>query len=167
METVSSASSPARPAASDPSTWRSFRRHSWTDRVLFVEAVCCLGAARLVVVLLPFRVFSRYLGAAMAESPEDGHSSSLAVLRRVAWSIAAASRRAPWRCLCLEQGIAGKMMLRVRGVPNTLYLGVARGNGAGMTAHAWLRSGAVYLTGGAGHTQYTIVSKFADRALVD
>ena len=56
------------------------------------------------------------------------------------------------------------MMLRRRGLPSTLYLGVARDGeaGSGARAHAWLRSGHVVVTGGAGREQFTVVASFAD-----
>jgi len=123
-----------------------------------------LAAARLVILLVPFRRFSGRLGAHMLESPLDDDPGRRGTLRRVAWALAATSRRVPWRCQCLEQGIAGKMLLRARGIPNTLYLGVARGADEPIQAHAWLRSGAWYLTGGDGRGRYAVVSMFADGA---
>jgi hypothetical protein len=151
-------------ASSAPSNtaWRTLQQLSWADRGLFLEAVTWLAAARLVVLVLPFRTLSRHLGTAMVESAADDDRARADLLRRIAWAIGAGSRRAPWRCLCLEQGIAGKMMLRVRKVSNTLYLGVARDGDRHVIAHAWLRSGHMYLTGAAGRSQYTVVSMFAD-----
>jgi hypothetical protein len=135
-----------------------------SDRLLLVEVVFRLIAARLSVALLPFSLLKRRLGQHMAESPHDGDPTQRELLRRVRWSLGAVSRRAPWRCMCLERSIAGKMMLRSRRVPNTLYLGVARDaqrRGA-IRAHAWLRSGATPVTGGDGSGHYAIVSTFAD-----
>src|SRR5688572_13040102 len=99
---------------------------SWADRGLLVEATLRLAAARLALLLLPFRFLSPHLGAPMQETGEENTDPVL--LRRVAWAVGAVSRRAPWRCQCLEQGIAAKMMLRRRRLANTLYLGVARGD---------------------------------------
>ncbi|HEX8152694.1 MAG TPA: lasso peptide biosynthesis B2 protein, partial [Thermoanaerobaculia bacterium] len=88
-----------------------------------------------------------------------------AVLRRIRWAIGAVSRRAPWRCLCLEQAVAAKMMLRTRGIASTLYLGVARDPGnAAVQAHAWLRCGSYYVTGGETRERYAVVSTFAEKA---
>jgi transglutaminase superfamily protein len=145
--------------------WRTFGRLTWGDRRLLAEAVCCLAAARLLVLSLPFRHLSRRLGARGRESAPAAHAEATArALRRVVWALRAAARRLPWRCACLEQGIAGKMMLRRRGVASTLYLGVAREGEAGSsaTAHAWLRSGDFVVTGGAGRERYTVVATFAD-----
>jgi hypothetical protein len=135
---------------------------SWADRGLLAEATLRLAAARLALILLPFRVVSRRLGAPMQHSGEDTPDTLL--LRRVAWAVTVISRRAPWRCKCLEQGIAAKMMLRRRKIANTLYLGLARGADTQLDAHAWLRSGSVNVTGGANNDRFSVVYTFADEA---
>lgn len=143
-------------------SFASWRRLSSADRGLLVEATLRLAVARLAL-LIPFRFVSPHLGAPMQETSDDG--ADRALLRRVSWAIGAVSRRAPWRCRCLEQGIAAKMMLRRRRLPNTLYLGLARGERQ-LEAHAWLRSGTVYVTGGEGRERFSVVSTFADEARV-
>jgi transglutaminase superfamily protein len=152
------------PEASSGSLSRALRTLlsiSWADRGLLVEATLRLAAARIALLVLPFRFVSPRLGAPMQETGQDDADRLL--LHRVAWAIGAVSRRAPWRCKCLEQGIAAKMMLRRRRLPNTLYLGVARG-AQQLEAHAWLRSGTVYVTGGAERERFAVVSTFADEA---
>ncbi len=62
---------------------------------------------------------------------------------------------------CRRQALAAKRMLRDPGLPSTLYLGVASDEDAGLKAHAWLRSGAVILTGSEGREDFTVVSTFA------
>jgi hypothetical protein len=140
---------------------RTLRSLSWADRGLLAEATLRLATARLALLFLPFSFLSPRLGVPMKETGED--TTDYMLLRRVAWAVGAVSRRAPWRCKCLEQGIAAKMMLRRRRVTNTLYLGVARGDRQ-LDAHAWLRSGTVYVTGGADHERFSVVSTFADEA---
>lgn len=136
---------------------------SWPDRLLFAEALLSLAVARLAVVVLPFRVLARHLGTHMGESPRADDPAAEAP-RRVAWAVAAASRRVPWRSMCLEQGLAAKAMLRRRGIPNTLYLGVARAldPADSVDAHAWVRAGTLHVTGGRDQSRYAVVSTFAD-----
>lgn len=140
---------------------RTLRSLSSADRGLLAEATLRLAVARLAIVLLPFRVISRHLGVHMEEAADDVTDGAL--LRRISWAIGAVSRRAPWRCKCLEQGIAAKMMLRRRRVASTLYLGVARSESQ-VEAHAWVRSGTFIVTGGPGHERFSVVSTFADEA---
>lgn len=149
-------------SASFRKSLRKLRSISPADRFLLAEATLRLGLARLALLLLPFRLVSRRLGTPMRETGEDIEDG--AMLRRIAWAVGAVARRAPWRCQCLEQGIAAKMMLRRRRLTNTLYLGVARGEEKKVAAHAWLRSGTVYVTGGANRKQFSVVYMFADEA---
>jgi hypothetical protein len=99
----------------------------------------------------------------MAETPFDDTSPSVG---RVGGAIQAVAGHTPWRSKCLEQAIAAKAMLRRRGVQNTLYLGVAldaSGPHRRIIAHAWVRSGTVHVTGGAGVDDYAVVASYADR----
>jgi hypothetical protein len=128
------------------------------DYFLFAEAMMRLAVARLMIVALPFRMTAARLGELETETPHEDDPAAQAALKRVRWAVLAASRRAPWRCRCLEQAIAAKRMLRARGVPSTLYLGVARRKPA--EAHAWLRCGTVFVCGGDGATRFAVVSCF-------
>lgn len=146
------------------STARRLLRLGWRDRAVLAEAALLLALARAAVVLLPFRITARAFGARMAETPTED-TAERADLRRIAWAISAVALRTPWRSKCLEQAIAAKAMLRRRGIASTLYLGVAKpsaGNDAPLEAHAWLRSGAVHVTGGARVDRYAVVASFAD-----
>lgn len=155
---------PRDSSAPSSSPWRTLLAISWADRFLLLETIVWLGIARVAVLLVPFKRLSTRLGQAMAETPSTDDDSRRDSLRRIRWALDVMSRRAPWRCKCLERGIAGKMMLRRRGVPNTLYLGIARSSDPArhaLDAHAWLRSGSYFVTGGEDHDRYTVVSTFA------
>jgi hypothetical protein len=150
------------PARARSATLRTAARLSAAELVALVEATVLLAAARLVIVLLPFRWLAARLGAHMHESPAESDGDDERSLRRVRWALGAVSRRAPWRCLCLEQAVAATVMLRRRRLPSTLYLGVARaGERAGVEAHAWVRSGTFFVTGGEARARFTVVSTFA------
>ena len=145
------------------SVLRTARRLSWLDWRTLAEATAWLAFARLAILLMRFPALSRRLGIPMQESTHDDDDRRRPDLRRIRWAIGAVSRRAPWRCKCLEQAVAAKMMLRRRGIESTLYLGVAREeSGASVQAHAWLRCGSYYLTGGEERARYTVVSTFAE-----
>lgn len=130
---------------------------TWSDDRLLLEAAARLFVARVMIALLPFRTIARRLGRQGSESPRDETHSAAP---RIRWAIAAISRRAPWRCQCLEQAVAAKMMLRARRIPSTLYLGVEPG--AEAKAHAWLRSGSLFVTGGDASGRFAVLSTFAD-----
>jgi len=119
---------------------------------MIIEAGFWLGVARLAV-LLPFRLLARGL-----ESQSLRVSESPSRVRDVAAAIAAAARLLPFRCECLERSIAAKLMLRVRGIPNTLFLGFARP----AVSHAWLCSGDDVVTGGDDVVRYAVIATFRD-----
>jgi hypothetical protein len=127
------------------------------------EALFWLAAARLLIILLPFRTLRRMLAEPMpVESPE--FMADPVAVRRIAWALHAVARRVPWRCKCLERAIAGKFMLRVRGLPNSLYLGLARPDPDGpIQAHAWLRCGSLPVVGEeAPVDSFAVVAKFPE-----
>ena len=116
------------------------------------------------MLVLPFRLIAARLGARMEESRVEDDPAGLELARRIGWAIAAVARYAPWRTKCLEQALAAKAMLRMRRIPNTMYLGVERNANARspLDAHAWLRTGTLHVTGGSNVDGYTVLSTFAD-----
>jgi hypothetical protein len=132
------------------------------DRGCLLEAAGWLGLARLALLVLPFRWVARLLGRQMARSPEEAGAAPVELLNRISWALATASRHLPWDCLCLAQALAGKAMLQRRGVPSTLYLGLAKDGESQLQAHAWLRCGARILTGRPGMAGFTVIATFAE-----
>lgn len=139
-----------------------FCNHTWIERGLLLEALFWLVAARLTVLIIPFRYIALLLGDHMAMSPTESFPEQAARSRQVGWAVRAVAHHTPWDSNCLAQAIAGKMMLRRRGIVSTLYLGVVKDEGKDLAAHAWLRSGDQILTGG-GNSRFTVLSTFAER----
>lgn len=138
---------------------------SWTDRWLLVQVFFLLGAARLALRLIPFRRLARWLGPLQTETPSEASPDALAQARRIAQAIARISPHTPWTSNCFPQAIAAKYWLHRRGIPTTLYLGVAlnksqESSASEMAAHAWLRCGSFLVTGGRGSERYTVTARF-------
>lgn len=122
---------------------------------LMVEATCSLALASLALRIVPFRQIAGRLGkvlppseaaALLADAPPAPERRQ--VVDDVSWAVRTASARMPFRALCLEQAIAAKYMLRRRRITGALHLGVVPGgDGAGMTAHAWLDAAGAKVTG--------------------
>lgn len=140
------------------SGWVKFKRLSWRQRLLLAEAALTLTAARLAL-LLPFRWLAGTLGRKAGETPLELPQPQLEAARQVGWAVRAAAKRTPWKSACLAQALTACWMLKRRAIPATFYLGVSRKD-QGMTAHAWLRSGPVILTGAEGRQAYTVLSTF-------
>lgn len=129
-----------------------------SEKWLVLQAVVLLGIARLAILVVPYRRLESWMGERLAETPADAPVRDVLVARRVAWAIHAVSPSTPWASNCFPQALTAKVLLRRRGIPTTLYLGAALG-GPGLRAHAWLRCGPFFVTGGRSRTDYgTLVS---------
>jgi len=71
------------------------------------------------------------------------------------------ARHTWWRSMCLEQAVAGRWMLRRRGIPSTMYVGMAKRNG-NFIAHAWLVGEGRTVTG-ASAENYATLAAFRER----
>ena len=73
----------------------------------------------------------------------------------------ALGRRAPFRAVCLQRGIALQWMLRRRGIDAILHYGVQMPREAAkITAHVWVSVEGRVLLGAPQHEQYTEVARY-------
>jgi hypothetical protein len=127
-----------------------------------VEAVLCLGLARLLL-LVPFRRLAPFLGQPQSDGngttvvlgPEE-RLAALAVRR----ALLRVCERLPWHSSCLVCALAGRMMLWRRGMPSTLHLGARSDTDTELAAHAWLRCGEVDVVGVEAADHYTPIVAF-------
>lgn len=132
------------------------------DLWLVFSAFCRLGLLRAAILLLPFRWISRTLGLMPTELTQDPLGTQDPRIDQVAWAINAASVRTPWQNTCLTRALCGAAMLGKRGIPSTLYLGVAKEKAIGTPtrAHAWLDCGGRTILGKDELGQFTPLSAF-------
>jgi hypothetical protein len=136
------------------------RRRRRTDWLLLIEAAVWLGLARVAIISLSFRRITRLFGLSPGGSleqsvPQPGD--------RIAWALGAVAPRTPWKSTCLVKALAGSCMLRLRGIPASIALGVAKSESTpdGIAAHAWLSSGGVCITGGAEREGYRLLAQYS------
>lgn len=129
---------------------------------LLLEATFWLAAARLGLLLVPFRRIAPRLGQSVVESAPELPATRQTQAAKIGWAVRAIARRTPWESACLAQAISAKAMLRRRGVDSTLYLGLAKDKAQALQAHAWLRCGEEIITGKAGHERFSVISFFAE-----
>ena len=72
-------------------------------------------------------------------------------------------RRIGWKDSCLIRALTAKRILNSMGLKCTLYMGVRKREGQGMTAHAWLRCGKRIITGADSMDGYTVTATFGDK----
>lgn len=65
----------------------------------------------------------------------------------------------PWESKCLVRALTARKLLVEKEIPCTLYLGVGKDENGKMVAHAWLRAGEFFVTGGDG-SDYATVATF-------
>ena len=116
-----------------------------------------------MVVMLPFKKIASFMGIHVENSNSPyQESSGNDEYKPIGNAILRASGRSPWRTKCLEQALAGKFMLKARGLRSTIFFGVAKNQCdlKSLRAHAWLVCNGQVVTGGRGLDTFTVVGKF-------
>ena len=147
---------------------RRFRALDRIDRRLVIEAVLLLTFVSIALEIVRFPRLRRMLGGYTRRAGRGTLTGN--PVNRIARAIERGSRHAPRRATCLVQALAADAMLRRRGVPSVVHLGVLgqRPGGEPLEAHAWVESGGVVVTGWtAGLSDYVELSstRTAPRAL--
>jgi hypothetical protein len=153
------------PASPVPRSWFTplvnLARRPPADWLLLAEAVATASLAKITLLTLPFARIAPRLGHAQAETLRTLDPAHTDLVRRIGWAVRTSGRYLPARIVCLPQAMAAQTMLRRRSLPSTLYLGVHLGENAAMTAHAWLRTGPLIVTGNEARRRHTTVMTFA------
>ena len=126
-----------------------FCRLSWTRKrrlaAIFIELV----RFRWLIATRPFSALERRLGVARRES-EASTEADFKPAYELQRDIRAICAALPWENSCLIQAFAAKALLDRARLPATVYLGLARNEKGKLIAHAWVRCGNVFVTGGNG-----------------
>ena len=120
-----------------------------------------LGCTRMMIVVLPFSLVRRLLSAGhnspadlpRLSSVDEGRSHSIAE------SIAIASTRTPWQSECYPQALTARLELMAARIPHVVTFGLRRDDEGTLKAHAWVRAGNVWVSGG-DSSDYTVVGSF-------
>ncbi|MBP7175558.1 MAG: lasso peptide biosynthesis B2 protein [Thermoclostridium sp.] len=129
-------------------------------KAALVEAYLCLGFARFLIWRFQFKRFAWIFGQVNCETEFSDEGLDPAKMKEVSQAIRTMSRHTFWESKCLAQACAAKIMLNRRKQRSTVYLGVAKDSRGEMIAHAWVRCGTRYITGGDGSKKFTTTSKF-------
>lgn len=141
---------------------RSFRKIlslSKYDKRLIFEALILVGLYRMMILVVPFNKYSKYIGEYNRETPLEINDNDYNSIKRIAWSVNIVSKYVPWESKCFVQALTAQRLLKRRKIDNTLYLGLNTHSNK-MEAHAWLRCGQILVTGGNNKNGFTQVAKF-------
>jgi hypothetical protein len=134
-------------------------------RVLMIEAVACLLAARLALLFIPFPRLARRLGtfvpptdARAVQARAKGAPQQARLAAEIGWAVTRSARYVPFKAVCLPQAMAARVMLKRRGVASVMHFGAATGREKPFAAHAWLDAAGVEVTG------YPVAEGFAEIA---
>lgn len=121
---------------------------------IFVTAI-----SRYSILNVEFKNLKDRLGKTGKETPYSEEVNNYNIARKVSWVVITISKYTPWESKCLVQAMTAQKLLRKYNIKSTLYLGV-RKSGNELKAHAWLRCGEYFVTGGDG-SRYKEVAKFS------
>lgn len=136
---------------------RLLRRFAQLDnrgRLLLLEAVCGLLAARVALMFVPFRRLAPRFGTLVSPNDPrirkaniDADPDQTLTAAEISWAVTRAARYAPFKAVCLPQAMAAHRMLWRRGVRSVMHFGAARGQTRPLDTHAWLDAAGVEVTG--------------------
>lgn len=136
-------------------------RMGWQDRWLLLQVTVLLGLFRALILTVPFPRLARHFGQHRVESPQQAAITDLRQARRIGWAIRTVSPYTPWISNCFPQALTAKYLLNRRGIVSTLYFGANFKAPGAMAAHAWLRCGPLFVTGGPGHLSFGTTAYFS------
>ena len=140
---------------------RSFLRKPLREKWLLIRILFLLFFVRFLLLILPFKHFSKLLGKPADDHPENSPNPDPYYTGIIARFISNGSRLVPWDSKCLAQAAAGKIMMRKKNIPATVYFGVKKGDEKEkIKAHAWLCVGSEIILGGGVADEYTPISRF-------
>ncbi|TGT71332.1 lasso peptide biosynthesis B2 protein [bacterium M00.F.Ca.ET.159.01.1.1] len=105
----------------------------------------CLTVVSAVRLALALSSYNRV--RALVTRLDAKRDASVGDLRRVAWGVATAARFVPG-ATCLTQALAGQYLLARQGSASKISIGIEKGTGSELKAHAWLMSGNHIVLGG-------------------
>jgi hypothetical protein len=111
------------------------------EKGLLCEAGILFLAAKVSVHTMPFGRIERYLRAHWGGGAADVCDRHEEV-RLIRLSLSRVGNLCRWRAPCLSRSIAEFIMLRRRGIPAAMFMGVKVIEDSALSAHAWVEAGA-------------------------
>ena len=129
-----------------------------SNKCLYIEVLFLSAFFRLCILTVPKTTLQKFMGKLNEESAQEESPDRYWQASKVSYTVNRVCEHTPWKSKCLVRALTVQHLLKMKKIPSTVYLGVGK-KGDDMIAHAWLRSGRYYLTGGCGYG-YAVVAKF-------
>ncbi|NDC76929.1 MAG: lasso peptide biosynthesis B2 protein [Chitinophagia bacterium] len=137
---------------------RSYLASSSLERRLFAAAFLLTACFRIALLVMPFRRVIGWQGVPGEESPDAADPTSRPYREALHRALLLAARYAPGLATCYTLCLAGKWLLRRKGLPSTLYVGFRKVGDGRYEGHAWLRSYDAWISGGGSRSLYDVHS---------
>ena len=122
------------------------------EQRLLINAIVLLVIMRLGLWLLPFPSLMKFV-AGLSRSKSMLLPAAPAFLEKFGWAVNAASSYVP-RSTCLTRALVAQILLKRRGLPAELHIGVGKDENGKFQAHAWIVSGGRVIIGSEEHENY-------------
>lgn len=100
-------------------------------------------------------------GIAGEESSKEATEADYKYAKKVAYAVNQVCGKTRWESKCLVRALTAQRLLADKGIESTMYLGCRENENKKMIAHAWLRCGEMFVTGGNGEAEgFAVVEKF-------
>jgi hypothetical protein len=116
------------------------------------------GLYRVIILIIPAKLMKKHYGILGEESSYCVSEDNERKARMISYQVNRVAMNTPWESKCLVRALTAQKLLSNENISSTLYLGIKKENEK-MLAHAWIRTGDFYLTGGDGK-EYAIVARF-------
>lgn len=126
------------------------------DRILILKTFFFLASIRLGLRLMPLTTIRRFIGRSARISSGELHHNTQD-LEKAIWAIESVGKYILGDGPCLTQALAAQYVLTRFNKQSELCIGVAKGDGGKLVAHAWVESDGIIITGGSEDSlkQYT------------
>ncbi len=124
------------------------------------------GIAKATILLLPYRILSRYFGYSHQMTVASTLLTTSQQYRRahmLRQAVRLACAYTPWDSSCLTQALLAKFWCSHWGIPYFFYIGLLKNSTKplGKDAHAWVTAGPLAITGGYCFQTHHVISSFS------
>ena len=139
---------------------RTFLKMPLKQKLLIPQVFVLMAYYKFRVHKRPFAALAPKIGQLGYETPIEASPRNARLVYELMESM---FRRIGWKDSCLIRALTAKKLLNRMGEKCTLYMGVRKRDGEGLSAHAWLRCGKLTVTGGEIKDEYTVTAVFGDQ----
>jgi hypothetical protein len=135
------------------------------EKQFFYEAALVLLLSQLSVKTIAFRHIDTILRTRWNDGTR-GAFNAAGDIELVKLSLSRMAGLLPWKTLCLSRSIAEFIMLRRRGIPAVMYVGVKLSEDSSLLAHAWVHARPEITNGNSENSTYTPLVMIGQESMI-